>query len=192
MTVAIQSDRFRSALEKAAAGWARPPHIVACDVTRDEDIDAAFAAIAERHGGKLHALAHSLAFAPAAAMKNPLLETTRADFALAHGISAYSLIALARGAAPLMDAAGGGSVMALSYLGAARAAPSYRVMGPAKASLEATARGLAAELGPRGIRVNCISAGPIDTLAARGIAGFTVRGGFAPRGLADCHWPGRG
>jgi enoyl-[acyl-carrier protein] reductase I len=173
VTIGIQSERFRGALEAATRAWPAPPHVVTCDVCDDASLDAAFAAIAGRSGGALHALAHSVAFAPAAAMRAPLLRTSRADFAAAHDASAYSLLALAARAEPLLAAASPrGSVLALSYLGAARAAPSYRVMGAAKASLEACARGLAAELGPRGIRVNVLSVGPVPTLAARGIADF--------------------
>ena len=177
LTIAVQSPRFLPALAAATAAWPAPPQALVCDVASDAELEAAFAAIAAAHGGKLHALAHSLAFAPAAAMRAPLLHTARADFLQAHAISAYSLLPMARGALPLMRAAGGGSILALSYLGATRAARNYRVMGAAKASLEACARGLAAELGPEGVRVNVISPGPINTLAARGIEGFTVRGG---------------
>ena len=175
LTICVQSPRFLPALAAATAAWPTPPHTLICDVTSDADIAAAFDAIASTHAGKLHALAHSVAFAPAAAMREPLLRTSRADFLQAHAVSAYSLLALARGAAPLMEAAGGGSIVALSYLGAARAARTYRVMGAAKASLEACARGLAVELGGAGVRVNVISPGPVNTLAARGIEGFTVR-----------------
>ena len=183
VTVGIQSERFRGALLAATADWQLPPHIVVCDVGEDASIAAAFDAIGAHHGGVLHALAHSVAFAPASAMRAPLLATSREDFLAAHSISAYSLLPLARGAAPLMargpgpsgsgsGSGGGGSILALSYLGSQRAAPNYRVMGAAKASLEACARGLAAELGPQGIRVNVLSVGPVPTLAARGIADF--------------------
>lgn len=176
VTVGIQSERFRGALERAAADWREPPHVVVCDVADDASVAAAIDAVGAARGGVLHALAHSVAFAPAAAMRAPLLDTSRADFLLAHSVSAYSLVALARAAAPLLERGGGGaSITALSYVGATRAVGAYRVMGAAKASLEATARALALELGPRGVRVNVISAGPVDTLAARGIAGFTVR-----------------
>lgn len=175
LTVGIQSERFRPALAAATAGWAAPPHTVVCDVSSDADIEAAFHSIGAARGGALHAVAHSVAFAPARAMRAPLLDTARDDFLAAHSVSAYSLLALSRGALPLMRAAGGGSVIALSYLGAARAARNYRVMGAAKASLEACARGLAVELAPLHVRVNVISPGPVNTLAARGIEGFTVR-----------------
>jgi enoyl-[acyl-carrier protein] reductase I len=173
LTIGIQSERFLGALQAATRAWPAPPHAVVCDVAQDASLDAAFAALRAHHGGTLHALAHSVAFAPAAAMRAPLLDTARSDFAAAHDASAYSLLALAQRAAPLMGGGGGGgSILTLSYLGATRAAPNYRVMGAAKASLEACARGLAAELGPRGIRVNVLSVGPVHTLAARGIVDF--------------------
>jgi len=184
VTVGIQSERFRGALERAGAAWARPPHVVVADAADDASVAAAVAAAGARApGGRLAALAHSIAWAPAAALRAPLLETSRADFAAAHDVSAYSLVAFARAGAPLL--AGGGVLLALSYVGAARAARTYRVMGPAKASLEATARALALELGPRGVRVNVISAGPVDTLAARGIESFGVRGARARVGRGE-------
>ena len=181
LTIGVQSERFLPALRAATSGWAAPPHVVVCDVASDADIEAAFLAIGAAHGGRLHAVAHSVAFAPSRAMRAPLLDTARDDFLAAHSVSAFSLLALSRGALPLLRAAGGGSVVALSYLGAARAARNYRVMGAAKASLEACARGLAVELAPERVRVNVISPGPVNTLAARGIESFTVRG----RGRAD-------
>jgi enoyl-[acyl-carrier-protein] reductase (NADH) len=163
LSIGIQSDRFRPAVDKLTAGWERRPHVFACDVTSDAQLDAAFAGIADVHGGRVHCLLHSVAYASAAAMKAPLLECSRADFTQAHDISAYSLVALARRAAPLMSpptaagsSAGGdaddrvvtsdASLLTLSYLGSQRVVPQYRVMGAAKASLEATARQLAVEL----------------------------------------------
>ncbi len=116
-------------------------------------------------------LVHSIGFAPAAALQNPFSETTREDFRIAHDVSVYSLIALARGAAPLMI--DGGSIITLTYYGAEKVVPRYNIMGVAKASLEATVRYLAADLGRKNIRVNAISAGPIKTLAARGIGGLS-------------------
>lgn len=182
VSIGIASERFRGALDRATADWPHRPHVVVCDVTSDASVVAALDSVGAAHDGRLHALAHSVASAPTAAMRAPLLETTRADFLAAHDVSAYSLIALTRAALPLLELAGGGSVCSLSYVGAVRAAPSYRVMGAAKASLEATSRALAAELGPRGVRVNVISSGPVDTLAARGIAGFTdLRASVAAR-----------
>ena len=115
-------------------------------------------------------LVHSIAFAPAVELSRPFVETSREGFRVAHDVSVYSLIALARGAAPLMT--DGGSIMTLTYYGAEKVVPNYNVMGVAKAALEATVRYLAADLGKQKVRVNAISAGPIKTLAARGIAGF--------------------
>ncbi len=142
-----------------------------CDVTRDEEIEGAFAELQARYG-KLHTLVHSVAFAPAEELKNDFLHTTREGFRIAHDISVYSLIALTRAAVPMMTE--GGSVMALTYYGSEKVFPNYNVMGVAKAALEATVRYLAASLGPRGIRVNAISAGPIKTLAARGIGDLST------------------
>jgi enoyl-[acyl-carrier protein] reductase I len=121
--------------------------------------------------GKLHLLLHSVAFAPKEALEGEFLNTSREAYRIAHDISAYSLVALARAAAPSMTE--GGSIVAMSYYGAEKVVPHYNVMGVAKASLEASTRYLAYDLGPKKIRVNCISAGPMNTLAARGIAGFT-------------------
>jgi enoyl-[acyl-carrier protein] reductase I len=141
------------------------------DVSRDEEIAAAFEFI--RHEwGCLDILVHAVAFAPREALAGSFVEnTSREAFQVAHDISSYSLTALSRGAAPLM-AGRAGAVLTLTYLGAVRSLPNYNVMGLAKASLEANVRFLAADLGPRGIRVNGISAGPIKTLAAAGIGGF--------------------
>ncbi|MGD9597554.1 MAG: enoyl-ACP reductase [Steroidobacteraceae bacterium] len=141
------------------------------DVTSDSEIDAAFTLLG-REWGSLDVLVHAVAYAPREALTGPFVDaTTRDSFRVAHDVSSYSLTALARGAAPLM-AGRHGAVVTLSYLGAVRSIPGYNVMGLAKASLEANVRFLAADLGPRGIRVNAISAGPIKTLAAAGIPGF--------------------
>jgi len=137
-----------------------------CDVASDADIANLFAELKAKHG-KLHALVHSIGFAPAEELKNDFVNTTREGFRIAHDISVYSLIALARAAAPLME--DGGSILTLTYYGAEKVVPHYNVMGVAKAALEATVRYLAADLGSKKIRVNAISAGPIKTLAARGI-----------------------
>ena len=137
-----------------------------CDVSNDAEIDHVFAQLKERYG-KIHVLVHSIAFAPAADLKGDFLHTTRDGFRTAHDVSVYSLIALSRAAAPLMT--DGGSVITMSYFGAEKVVPHYKVMGVAKAALEATVRYLAADLGKQNIRVNAISAGPIMTLAARGI-----------------------
>jgi enoyl-[acyl-carrier protein] reductase I len=141
------------------------------DVARDEDISAAFDFI-RREWGSLDILVHAVAFAPREALTGSFLDnTSREAFQIAHDISSYSLTALTRAAVPLM-AGRAGAVLTLSYLGAVRTLPNYNVMGLAKASLEANVRFLAGDVGPRGIRVNGISAGPVKTLAAAGIAGF--------------------
>jgi enoyl-[acyl-carrier protein] reductase I len=144
--------------------------VVPLDVTNDAEIDAAFAAV-KQAWGSLDILVHAVAFAPREALAGGFTDsTTRESFRVAHDVSSYSLTALARAAKPLMTHAG--AILTLSYLGAVKSIPSYNVMGLAKASLEANVRFLAADLGPHNIRVNGISAGPIKTLAAAGIAGF--------------------
>jgi enoyl-[acyl-carrier protein] reductase I len=138
-----------------------------CDVSSDEQIAKLFDELKTRYG-VLHGLVHSVAFAPAEELKGEFVNTSREGFRIAHDISVYSLIAVARGAAPLMTE--GGGIVTLTYYGAEKVVPKYNVMGVAKAALEATVRYLANDLGPKGIRVNAISAGPIKTLAARGIS----------------------
>jgi len=140
-----------------------------CDVSNDGEIEALFSRLKERYG-KLHVLVHSVAFAPAEELKGEFLDTTREGFRVAHEVSVYSLVAVSRAAAGLME--DGGSIITMTYYGAEKVVPHYNVMGVAKASLECTVRYLAYDLGKRKIRVNAISAGPIKTLAARGIAGF--------------------
>jgi enoyl-[acyl-carrier protein] reductase I len=140
------------------------------DVTSDEQIEAVLEQVRGLWGGKLDFLLHSVAYAPATAMGSPFLETQRGDFATALDISAYSLVALTRAFAPLME--GGGSVVTMTYYGSQKAVPGYNVMGVAKAALEATVRYLAVDLGPSGVRINAISAGAVNTLAARGVAHF--------------------
>jgi enoyl-[acyl-carrier protein] reductase I len=137
-----------------------------CDVASDAEIEQVFAQMKERYG-KIDVLVHCIAYAPAEDLKNDFLRTTREGFRIAHDVSVYSLIALARGAAPLMTE--GGSVITMTYFGAEKVVPHYKVMGVAKAALEATVRYLAWDLGRQNVRVNAISAGPIKTLAARGI-----------------------
>ena len=141
-----------------------------CDVSRDEDIDRTFARLKERYG-KLHVLVHSVAYAPAAELEGEFLNTSREGFRVAHDVSVYSLIAVARAAAPLME--DGGSIITMTYYGAEKVVPHYNVMAVAKAALECSVRYLAFDLGKKKIRVNAISAGPIKTLAARGIAGLS-------------------
>jgi enoyl-[acyl-carrier protein] reductase I len=138
-----------------------------CDVSSDQQIAQLFDELKERYG-VLHGIVHSVAFAPAAELKGEFLNTTREGFRVAHDVSVYSLIAVARGAAPLMTE--GGGIVTMTYYGAEKVVPKYNVMGVAKAALEATVRYLANDLGPKSIRVNAISAGPIKTLAARGIS----------------------
>ncbi|MCU1298698.1 MAG: Enoyl-[acyl-carrier-protein] reductase [Acidobacteriaceae bacterium] len=141
-----------------------------CDVSSDSEIDRLFERLKERHG-KLHAIVHSVAFAPADELKNDFVNTTREGFRIAHDVSVYSLIAVSRAAAPLME--DGGSIITMTYYGAEKVVPHYNVMGVAKAALECTVRYLAQDLGRKNIRVNAISAGPIKTLAARGISGLS-------------------
>jgi enoyl-[acyl-carrier protein] reductase I len=140
-----------------------------CDVSSDEAIEKLFAQLKEKHG-KLHAIVHSVAFAPAAELSGDFINTTREGFRIAHDVSVYSLIAVSRAAAPLMT--DGGSIITMSYYGAEKVVPHYNVMAVAKAALECTVRYLASDLGKHKIRVNAISAGPIKTLAARGISGL--------------------
>lgn len=148
--------------------------VIPCDVQRDGELDATFAQTKDAFGGGLDILIHSVAFAPKEEMENPFLETTREGFHTALDISAYSLIAMARRAKPLMQARGGGSILTLTYMASERVMPKYNVMAVAKAALECNVRYLAYELGEHNIRVNAISAGPLNTLAARGVAGFTA------------------
>jgi enoyl-[acyl-carrier protein] reductase I len=146
--------------------------VLPCDVANDADIEAVFASLRARWDG-LDGLVHAIAFAPREALKGGFHESvTRESFRMAHDISSYSLAALAKAALPMMQGRRG-SIVTLSYLGAERAIPNYNVMGLAKASLEAGVRYLASSLGPEGTRVNAISAGPIKTLAAAGIGGFS-------------------
>jgi enoyl-[acyl-carrier protein] reductase I len=148
------------------------PLVLPCDVTSDDQIADLYAAV-DREFGRLDFLVHGAAFAPRAELAGAFLDTTRAGFRAALDVSVYSLVALTRGAVPLMARAGGGSVLTLTYLGSQRVFPNYNVMGVAKAALEASVRYLAADLGTQGVRVNAISAGPIKTLAATGISGFS-------------------
>jgi enoyl-[acyl-carrier protein] reductase I len=165
------NDDLRDRVVKLAAEFGTSP-VLRCDVTSDEQIDALFESLRSEWGG-MDGLLHSIAFAPREALAGGFLDgLTRAAFATAHDISSYSMAALAKGARPLMQGRPA-SMLTLTYLGAERVLPSYNVMGLAKASLEANVRYLASALGPEGIRVNAISAGPIKTLAAAGIGGFT-------------------
>ena len=166
-----QGDRLKEGVESLASTL-KESVLMPCDVTNDGEIEAVYREVDQKFG-RLDALLHSVAFAPREDLENEFVKTTRDGFKLAHDISAYSLVALTRAAAPLMEKSGGGSVLAMTYYGAEKAVEGYNLMGVAKASLEASVRYLAANLGPRNIRVNAISAGPVNTLAARGIKGFT-------------------
>jgi enoyl-[acyl-carrier protein] reductase I len=164
--------RFEEHVNELSQSLPSPTLVVPCDVSSDEDIAAVSARVEHEFGG-LDFLVHGAAFAPREELSAPFSLTTREGFRMALDISAYSLIALTRATAPLMDKRGGGSVLTLSYLGSERVFPNYNVMGVAKAALEATVRYLAADVGTRNIRVNAISAGPVKTLAAAGISGFS-------------------
>jgi enoyl-[acyl-carrier protein] reductase I len=148
------------------------PLLAPCDVGSDQQI-ADLAATIDREFGGLDFLVHGAAFAPAAELSNPFVQTSREGFRIALDVSAYSLVALTRAVAPLMAKRGGGSIVTLTFIGSQRVYPNYNVMGVAKAALESSVRYLAADLGPQNIRVNAVSAGPIKTLAAAGISGFS-------------------
>jgi enoyl-[acyl-carrier protein] reductase I len=163
-----QGDRLKDNVEKLA-GELPDSLIVPCDVTNQADVDAAFAAVAEKYG-KLDFLVHSIAYAPREALEGEFVTTTREAFTTAMQISAFSLTQVALAAAPLMK--DGGSIVTMSYYGAEKVVMNYNVMGVAKAALEASTRYLAADLGKQNIRVNAISAGPINTLSARGVKGM--------------------
>ncbi|HEY2471639.1 MAG TPA: enoyl-ACP reductase [Terracidiphilus sp.] len=165
LAICYQNERMRSEAEgliqelPGASGFQ-------CDVSSDGEIDALFAALKDKYG-KLDVLVHAVAFAPAEDLRGEFINTSREGFRIAHEVSVYSLIAVSRAAAPLMTE--GGSIMTLTYFAAEKVVPNYNVMALAKASLESCVRYLASNLGPKNIRVNAISAGPIKTLAARGI-----------------------
>jgi enoyl-[acyl-carrier protein] reductase I len=162
-------ERTEEKVRTLAATLPHHPLVLPCDVTQDDQVETVFAKI-KHEFGTLDGLVHAIAFAKKEELEGSFVKTSRDGFRIALDVSAYSLIALARGAAPLMEA--GGSMITLTYLGGKRVVPNYNVMGVAKAALEACVRYLAAEFGEKGVRVNAISAGPINTLAARGISGF--------------------
>lgn len=177
-----QGDKLKSRVEEFAHGCGSSI-VLPLDVTRDAEIDSVFKALEQTWNG-VDIVIHSIGFAPRELLAGGYLETvTREGYSIAHDISAYSFAALGKAARPLMQS-GGGSLLSLTYLGAERAVPRYNVMGPAKASLEANVRYMAAELGPEKIRVNAISAGPIKTLAAAGIKGFRSMLSHAEKGSA--------
>jgi enoyl-[acyl-carrier protein] reductase I len=173
------NDELKERVVKLAAEFGPCP-VLPCDVTSDADVDALFAAL-KAEWGALDGLLHSIAYAPRESLSGDYLNAlSRSAFATAHDVSSYSLAALAKGARPLL-AGRQGSIVTLTYLGSVRALPNYNVMGLAKASLEANVRYLANCLGPEGTRVNAISAGPIKTLAAAGIGGFSKILNFVER-----------
>jgi len=166
-----QGERIEKSVRELAESVSSPL-VTACDVRSDEDVDRVFGEVADRFDGGLDLLVHSVAYAAAEDLEGRFTDTPRERFWLALDVSAYSLVACARAAEPLMEARGGGAILTMTYLGGVRAVPHYNVMGVAKATLDASVRYLAWELGPKNIRVNAISAGPVRTLAARSIAGF--------------------
>jgi enoyl-[acyl-carrier protein] reductase I len=163
------NDRFKPALEELSEGL-NVRRLLPCDVTKEDELAQLSAELAGM--GQLDAVVHSLAFANREDLSRPFVETPRAGFLLAQEVSAYSLVAVARAAAPAMTA--GGSITTLTYLGSTRVVPNYNVMGVAKASLEAATRYLASDLGPRKIRVNAVSAGPVKTASARAVKDFST------------------
>jgi enoyl-[acyl-carrier protein] reductase I len=169
MAFTYQGERIKENVSELAATL-NDSLVVPCDVTNQSEVDAAFAAVQEKYG-RLDFLVHSIAFAPREALEGEFVTTTREAFQTALEVSAFSLTQVSLAAAPLMTE--GGSIVTLTYLGAARVFPNYNVMGVAKAALECSVRYLASDLGPRNIRVNAISAGPVKTLAAKGISGFS-------------------
>jgi enoyl-[acyl-carrier protein] reductase I len=171
LAVTYQGERLEENVRELSAELSDPV-ILPLDVGSDEQIASVAAKCQEAFGG-LDFVVHGAAFAPREEITRPFLETSREGFRVALDISAYSLVALSRATAPLMESRGGGSILTLTYLGSDRVFPNYNVMGVAKAALESSVRYLAAELGPKAIRVNAISAGPIKTLAASGIGGFS-------------------
>jgi enoyl-[acyl-carrier protein] reductase I len=166
-----QGERVKENVEELAGTFGSDVLIHPCDVGSDEQIDAFFAEV-KKKTDTIDLLLHSVAFAPRETLVGQFVNTSREAFKIAHDISAYSLVGLTRAALPFMEHKGG-SVVAMTYLGSVRVVPGYNVMGVAKASLEASVRYLANDLGPKKIRVNAISAGPMNTVAARGIGGFS-------------------
>jgi len=165
-----QGERLKENVEELVGEFGENTPLFPCDVSSDDEIHAFFENV-RRETDRVDLMLHSLAFAPREALEGDFVSTTREAFRMAQDVSAYSLVALARQAAPLM--ANGGSIVAMTYYGSEKVVPHYNVMGVAKASLEASTRYLAYDLGPKKVRINCISAGPVQTLAARGIGGFT-------------------
>jgi enoyl-[acyl-carrier protein] reductase I len=167
----FQGERIESSVRELA-GSVGSPLVTSCDVRSDEDIERVFGEVGELWEGGLDLLVHSVAFAAAEDLEGRFTDTPRDRFWMAIDISAYSLVASARAAEPMMETRGGGAILTMTYLGGVRAVPHYNVMGVAKAALDASVRYLAWDLGEKAIRVNAVSAGPVRTLAARSIAGF--------------------
>ena len=165
-----QGERIKENVEDLVSEFGETTPLFPCDVSSDDEIRGFFDNV-RRETDRIDLMLHSLAYAPREALEGDFLSTSREAFRVAQDVSAYSLVALAREASSLMT--NGGSIVAMTYYGSEKVVPHYNVMGVAKASLEASARYLAYDLGPKKIRVNCISAGPVQTLAARGISGFT-------------------
>jgi len=166
-----QGERIESGVRDLAA-TVDSPLVTACDVRSDEDVTRVFSEVAAAFDGGLDLLVHSVAYAAAEDLEGRFVDTPRDRFWMALDVSAYSLVATAKAAEPLMEAAGGGSIVTMTYLGGERAVPHYNVMGVAKSALDSSVKYLAWDLGLKNIRVNAISAGPVRTLAARSIAGF--------------------
>jgi enoyl-[acyl-carrier protein] reductase I len=166
-----QGERIEKNVRDLAA-TVESPLVTECDVRSDDDLARVFSEVAGAFGGGLDILVHSVAFAAAEDLEGRFVDTPRERFWMAVDISAYSFVACARAAEPLMEARGGGSMVTMTYLGGERAVPHYNVMGVAKATLDSSVRYLAWDLGQKNIRVNAVSAGPVRTLAARSIAGF--------------------
>ncbi|GBD11398.1 Enoyl-[acyl-carrier-protein] reductase [NADH] FabI [bacterium HR23] len=169
LAIAYQNQRLRERVERLTTQLRQPPLLLQCDVQNEEEVASAFARIGEAFG-TLHMLVHSIAYAQREDISGAFLKTRREGFRIALEVSAYSFLLLVREAVPLMRE--GGSILTLTFQASQRVFPGYNIMGTAKAALEQEVRQLAYELGPQNIRVNAISAGPLDTLAARGIHGF--------------------
>jgi enoyl-[acyl-carrier protein] reductase I len=183
-----QGERLKENVQELTGEFGEKAPLFPCDVTSDDEIEAFFKNVRSQTD-RVDLMLHSLAYAPREALEGDFVSTTREAFRVAQDVSAYSLVALAREAAPLMT--NGGSIVAMTYYGSEKVVPHYNVMGVAKASLEASTRYLAYDLGPKKIRVNCISAGPVQTLAARGISGVRHYRSFSrQRRGCSCYRPG--
>ncbi|PIQ86800.1 MAG: enoyl-[acyl-carrier-protein] reductase FabI [Candidatus Omnitrophica bacterium CG11_big_fil_rev_8_21_14_0_20_45_26] len=179
-----QGDRIKDSVEKLVTTLPKKSPLFPCDVTKPEDIKNLYDGVRAEFG-TLNYLVHCIAFAKKEDLEGRIIDTSREGYLMAHEVSAYSLLTVAKGAEPLMEKEGG-SIVALTYLGSEKVVQNYNVMGMAKASLESGVRYLAHELGPKNIRVNGVSAGPVNTLAARGISGFTKMLDFHRQKAALC------